>query len=392
MPGIAEMVLVLGLHAAAGGLVYIFLLNRLLNRMRGSWLKLALILALMLVCTLAPPTLGWFLLQADLASGWRWLLPGLVGLGWLAGDVRLAKQRQRHRSYPPAQTDPPRLAGIAYLRRPVTTLDLTTVGYDLPWDGPALTLVQLTDLHLNHAIPMAFYRKAIERANQIQPDLIFISGDFVSHRHEISLLPDLLAGLRTSDRVSAEGITPGRAIFASLGNHDYWSDPEAVREVLSEQRIVQLSGRLQEIQIHGKAFTLGADDRPWGKRLEPQAAAQAALPLLVLSHSPDNIYALAGLPGCTAVFSGHVHGGQLRLPQPWNSRSASLVVPSIYGRLLDHGHFAFSSPNDKPVHLFISAGIGSAEPPLRLYCPPEILVVRFWSRGPNYTPSTRENL
>ena len=87
---------------------------------------------------------------------------------------------------------------------------------------------------------------------------------------------------------------------------------------------------------------------------------------LVLTHTPDNIYALRD-HGFDAVFAGHYHGGQIRAPG-----LGPFVVPSKYGRRYDRGHFVFGR-----THLFVTAGVGSAEPPLRIWCPPDVLVVDF---------------
>jgi predicted MPP superfamily phosphohydrolase len=85
---------------------------------------------------------------------------------------------------------------------------------------------------------------------------------------------------------------------------------------------------------------------------------------LVLSHTPDNVYALAE-QGATAVFAGHTHGGQMRVP--W---LGPLIVPSRYGRRFDRGHFDVEG-----THLYVSAGVGADAPPLRLWCPPDLVVV-----------------
>ena len=85
--------------------------------------------------------------------------------------------------------------------------------------------------------------------------------------------------------------------------------------------------------------------------------------MLVLSHTADNIYAL-NRAGADAVFSGHYHAGQIRVPG-----LGSLVVPSMFGRRFDHGHF-----NVDGTHLFVTAGIGSA-PALRIYCKPDVYIV-----------------
>jgi predicted MPP superfamily phosphohydrolase len=84
----------------------------------------------------------------------------------------------------------------------------------------------------------------------------------------------------------------------------------------------------------------------------------------MLTHTPDNVYRLSRL-GFAAIFAGHSHAGQIRLPV-----IGPLVVPSRYGRRFDHGRFIVNG-----THLFVTAGIGSAEPPIRLWCHPDVLIV-----------------
>jgi predicted MPP superfamily phosphohydrolase len=114
---------------------------------------------------------------------------------------------------------------------------------------------------------------------------------------------------------------------------------------------------------------LCATEAPWGPALtrETSSAGTAPrLPLLVLSHTPDNIYELAAL-GANAVFSGHTHGGQIRFPF-----IGSVIVPSAYGRRFDLGHFSVDGTD-----LFVSAGVGADHPAVRIWCRPELLVVDF---------------
>jgi len=48
----------------------------------------------------------------------------------------------------------------------------------------------------------------------------------------------------------------------------------------------------------------------------------------------------------------------------------SIVVPSLYGRRFDHGHFVVNG-----THLFVSSGIGVSSPQFRLFCRPDIFIV-----------------
>ena len=103
---------------------------------------------------------------------------------------------------------------------------------------------------------------------------------------------------------------------------------------------------------------------------------QDSLLHLVLSHTPDNIYRLSR-SSADVVFSGHCHAGQIRLPI-----LGPIIVPSIYGRRFNHGHFAVNG-----THLFVASGIGTAYPPVRIYCQPDIFIVDILpeKQGPNAT-------
>ena len=106
-------------------------------------------------------------------------------------------------------------------------------------------------------------------------------------------------------------------------------------------------------------------DSPWSSPTSPPIAWPAPGELaLLLTHTPDNVYRLSRL-GYVVIFAGHYHGGQIRVPG-----LGSLVVPSKYGRRFDHGHFVVNN-----THLFVTAGVESVEPPLRLWCQPDVFIV-----------------
>jgi predicted MPP superfamily phosphohydrolase len=138
---------------------------------------------------------------------------------------------------------------------------------------------------------------------------------------------------------------------------------------LSDKGVTTLSGRCETVTLARGGVRLCGTEAPWGPALDREAVAQDAaepLPLVALTHTPDNVYALHEL-GAAAVFAGHTHGGQMRLPV-----LGAIIVPSVYGRRFDLGHF-----NVEGTQLYVSAGVGADEPPLRIYCPPELVEVDF---------------
>ena len=273
------------------------------------------------------------------------LLAGIVGKQWQRHALRQEYERSPIRHERPAES----------LWRPVTTTDLGVryyvVGSNRVSPG-GIRIVLLTDLHITPALPRAYYEQMFELVAAQHADLILLGGDYVSEPENLELMARLLAR-RWPARVG---------VFGVLGNHDLWTDSARVRDALSSAGVTLVEGRCLQLPESLGQIAICGTDAPWGAELS--SALDPAELNLVLSHTPDNIYRLAK-QGATLVFSGHTHGGQIRVPG-WGS----VVVPSRFGGVFDQGHFVVDGS-----HLFVSAGVGADMPALRIYCQPEILVV-----------------
>jgi predicted MPP superfamily phosphohydrolase len=238
-----------------------------------------------------------------------------------------------------------------------TTTRLVLRRYTLPapgWRGPALRIAHVSDFHLNSHLPLAYFEDAMQRVADARPDLLFFTGDYVTYLRYIDLVPRVLS------------IAQGRlGAFGVLGNHDYWAGAERVAEAVSSTGVRLLRDETARLDLgDGHAVVLAGCESPWSQRdFRPPAVMDGDL-ALTLTHTPDNVYRLSRL-GHAAIFAGHYHAGQMRLPV-----LGPLVVPSRYGRRFDHGRFIVDG-----THLFVSAGVGSAEPPVRLWCQPDVFIV-----------------
>jgi predicted MPP superfamily phosphohydrolase len=245
------------------------------------------------------------------------------------------------------------------LWQPVTTtalaLDRYTVSAGkLPRER--LRVVHLSDLHVNESLGRDYYARVSSEVRALEPDLIVMTGDFIS---KLDRLPLLQAWLKDAPRA------PG-GTYAVLGNHEYWTEqPELARGALDHAGVRVLTGACE---VSAGVRVCGTD-APWGPALPPTALTDRSAFTLVLSHTPDNVYEAADA-GAEAVFAGHTHGGQFRLPL-----LGAVIVPSRYGRRFDRGHFVIGQTN-----LFVSPGLGADAPALRLWCRPAIVVVDFVRR------------
>jgi predicted MPP superfamily phosphohydrolase len=360
----------------AGGCAYLYFLNRYLIELKDRGRKFPVIAS-----TLAATLLGSVLFGAA-AAGTPWMIaPGIVLAATALGEVRRAVIRRRCRGEPPVAQENVRTS----LARPLTTTDLAVMHYVIAcpeWSGRDLRIAHVSDFHVNHRLPAAYYESVLRRVAETQPDLVFLTGDFVSKREFLPLLPGFLSIAR-----GKLGTT------AVLGNHDYWVSGDEVADAVRSAGVTWLGDGCLHYVVAGPdgpapagspagATTQGSPlrvcgcERPWAPGEGHFPAAEPGALTLVLTHTPDNIHELSG-PGVAAVFAGHYHAGQIRIPL-----LGSLVVPSAYGRLFDQGHFVVNG-----THLFVTAGVGAAIPPFRVYCQPDILIVDIRGRASSWRPT-----
>src|SRR5208282_1221439 len=94
-------------------------------------------------------------------------------------------------------------------------------------------IVQLTDIHHGVFLPEALLRHVVETANELEPDLIALTGDFVTYsRSYIEPVAEILSGLRSR-----------HGTFAVLGNHDFRVGADEVAGALSHAGIEVLRNR-----------------------------------------------------------------------------------------------------------------------------------------------------
>jgi hypothetical protein len=216
----------------------------------------------------------------------------------------------------------------------------------------------LTDLHSSAVVPQWFLARAVSTAVALEPDVILLGGDFVSHsRRYAAGLVELLKPLAAPD-----------GVFAVLGNHDHYVSAELVREALAAAGIRELWNTSVVLRRGDAALAVGGVGDLRFDVVDFRAAAAGLsddVPRIVVSHDPDVFAYWPPDVRLDLMLSGHTHGGQAHLPL-----LGPPYVPSQFGFRYLAGHF-----HDGDRQLYVSRGVGAITAPVRWRCPPEVTLV-----------------
>ena len=222
----------------------------------------------------------------------------------------------------------------------------------LPRQLDGLKVVQLSDIHHGPFTGREQIEHAVEIANSLQPDIVALTGDYISHEREyVRPCAEMLGRLRAR-----------RGVYAVLGNHDNWVDAALVKDLFSAEGIRVLVNEGLRFEDRGASFWLaGVDDTMVGLEDLPLALAGSRSDelKLLLAHNPV-ILRRAARAGVDLVLSGHTHGGQVT----WrNERSASgRVRRRILRGLARRGE----------TQIYVTRGLGTVVLPVRYGCLPEV--------------------
>lgn len=215
-------------------------------------------------------------------------------------------------------------------------------------------IVQLSDLHFLPHTPLSVIARAAERACALKPDLVVLTGDFVTHEAEtIFGLSDLLSSLNAR-----------YGVFAILGNHDVRAGKALISKAIEDTGVLLLQNEGITFDVGHSQLTLaGVDDCLWGQPDLAAALAQRPADALtiLLAHEPDVIDRFSQEAHIDLQLSGHTHGGQVRLPF-----FGTPVLPKL-GQKYVHGLHRVNGS-----WLYTNRGIGMVSLPIRFNAPPEV--------------------
>jgi predicted MPP superfamily phosphohydrolase len=217
----------------------------------------------------------------------------------------------------------------------VSRVELFLESLDPAHDG--LVLAQLSDLHIGSGVPDGRIISAVNAVNEAKPDLVVLTGDFVTSRWDpYERVPQLLERLEPQ-------------AWAVLGNHDHWSDAQAVARGLAKADIGVLSNQHTKVRLKGADLSLIGVDDSTTKHDDVEAAfagTKRDTSRVVLTHTPA---CAAKLPAWEDVLclSGHTHGGQ------WDVPGLTRGVFKTAGQPWYRGHYRVRGNQ-----LYVNRGIG----------------------------------
>jgi uncharacterized protein len=252
---------------------------------------------------------------------------------------------------------------------------------NLPRELDGLRMAQLSDIHIGDYMPPHEIRRAVEMANSLQPDISFVTGDFVS-----SIGDPLEVCINELSRLQAP-----LGVWGCNGNHEIYAGVEDEAERLFHEKGMRLLRASSSVIEHngGRFNLLGVDyqrdhmtssdgERPGPMLREIEHLIRRDMPNVLLSHNPNSFRRAAEL-GIELSLAGHTHGGQVKFEIVDHSVSpARLITPFVAGlyRLPLSGPVAVVSvAKGQRASLYVNRGLGTLGFPVRIGVPPEITLL-----------------
>lgn len=255
--------------------------------------------------------------------------------------------------------------GLFYGRLNLETSHKRIMLRRLPKAFEGFRIVQLSDLHISAFMSAEEIRRYVAIANQLKPDLVALTGDFVTW--------DATAQEAVVEALS--GLKAPFGVFGCLGNHEWLTETEdSITRLFAAQGTHILRAERVAVNSGGSTLNLlGVDYQSLRGRMEaPGHPVKEYLPgverlllpdtvNILLSHNPNTFDRAAEL-GIDLSLAGHTHGGQVALEFTHSCLApARLITPYVRGWF-----------QKRDAQLYVNRGIGTITFPIRFGATPEI--------------------
>ncbi|MBW6498360.1 MAG: metallophosphoesterase [Bacteroidales bacterium] len=223
----------------------------------------------------------------------------------------------------------------------------------------SLNAVVMSDIHLGTMIGNGRLERIVNKANGLNPDIILLPGDILDE--------DLEPVIRQNAGATLKQLSAPMGVFGVMGNHEYIGGPEPAYRYLSEHGIIMLRDSL--VNINNSFILVGREDFQKGRFAgeerqsieELMEGVDQNLPVIVLDHQPFHPE-MAAAAGADLMLSGHTHNGQL-----W---PLNYIIDAMY--VIGYGLGQVDG-----MHMYVSNGVGTWGPPLRIGNRPEIVHLKI---------------
>jgi len=233
---------------------------------------------------------------------------------------------------------------------------------NLPPTLDGLKIAQLTDIHFNPDKDEEIIAKAVAAVNAAKPDIIALTGDFVTDSHLVfAPLMNLLSKLKAK-----------HGIYGIMGNHDGWSNGRGFyRHGFQQAGLEFLVNQGTSIQVRGEKLFITGTDSIWSGTVDAPKCwrGHSGETVLALVHEPDVFDQLREEYKVDLQLSGHTHGGQCRVPLVGHA-----PVKVQYGRNYIYGEYEKGDSK-----IFVSRGLGTVGLRVRFACAPEVALLTLRS-------------
>ncbi|WP_339244112.1 metallophosphoesterase [Paenibacillus sp. FSL F4-0243] len=223
-----------------------------------------------------------------------------------------------------------------------------------------LNIVLISDLHLGYVNDVKFIEDVVDRINNMQPDIVLMSGDIFNGNYYALSNPS--KGIELLNTIQS---TYG--VYACLGNHDAGRSYDEIVNFIDKSNIKLLND--EHVVIDNQFVVVGRrDSSPIGDQGHARAVTSevmgnidTTMPVIVMDHQPTNMIQYGD--DVDLILSGHTHQGQV-FP-------ANLITNAMF--TVDYGHYQKNL--DSP-QVIVTSGVGTWGPPLRIGTNSEIAQIK----------------
>lgn len=225
-----------------------------------------------------------------------------------------------------------------------------------------VNIVMASDIHLGRNVSDLWLKRVVEMINGLEPDLVLLLGDIMDEDVNAMTEQNMAAALRS--------IRARFGVFAVTGNHEYYRGLKETVAYIRQGNVQVLEDAV--VKVGDALFIIGRKDRTAERYGNGRKSLRELMrdldrksPIILMDHQPLHLEE-AEQNNVDLQLSGHTHHGQL-FPFQW-------ITKAIYEK--SWGHLRKGN-----THYYVSCGLGTWGPPVRIGNSPEIVKIEVTFTG-----------